>query len=86
MSDSHSKSLKADFMFIPQPLKNIQVDKQTVKLYPIVDSSMKPPERPHAFQTNKTALSIPGINRHTMLDTLGAQLNLSAIVDGVLGN
>ena len=46
---------------------------------------MKPPERAHAFQTNKVALSIPRIDRHTMLDTLGAQLNLSAIVDGILG-
>ncbi len=29
---------------------------------------------------------MPGIDRHMMLDTLGAQLNLSAIVDGILGN
>ncbi len=73
-------------MFVPGPLKNIQVDKQTVKLYPIVDLSMKPPKRAHAFQTNKTALSIPGIDRRTMLDTLGVQLNLSAIVDDFLGD
>ena len=71
MSDSHSKSLKANFMFVPQPLENVQVNKQTVKLYPIVDSSMKPPECAHAFQTNKTALSIPGIDRRAILNTLG---------------
>jgi hypothetical protein len=47
---------------------------------------MKPLKRTHAFQTNKTALSPPGIDHRTMLDTLGAQLNLSTIVDGVLGN
>jgi hypothetical protein len=47
---------------------------------------MKPPECAHAFQTNKTALSALGINRRTMLDTLGTQLNLSAIVDGINGN
>jgi hypothetical protein len=86
MSDSHSKSLKGNFMFVPRPLKNVQVDKQTVKLYPIVDLSMKPPGCAHVFQTKKMALSIPGIDRHTMLDTLGGQLNLRAIVDGVLGN
>jgi hypothetical protein len=86
MSDSRSKSLKANFMFVPRPLENVQVDKQTVKLYPIMDSPMKPPECAHAFQTNKMALSIPGIDRRAMLDTLGAQLNLSAIVDGVLGD
>ena len=49
MSDSCSKSLKANFMFVPWSLEYIQVDKQTVKLYPIVDSSMKPPEPAHAY-------------------------------------
>ncbi len=29
---------------------------------------------------------MPGIDPRMMLDTLGAQLNLSVIVDGVLGN
>ncbi len=47
---------------------------------------MKPPERAHAFQTNKTALSSLSIGCRAMLDTFGAQLNLSAIVDGVLGD
>ena len=58
----------------------------TVKFNPLVDSTMKPPERAHAFQINKTALTAPGIDRHVMLDTLGAQLNLSTIVDGIHGN
>jgi hypothetical protein len=86
MSDACPKSLKANFMFVPWPLKAIQVDKQTLNLYPVVDSSMKLPERAHAFQTNKMALSIPGIDRHAMLDTLGTQLNLSAIINGILGD
>ncbi len=47
---------------------------------------MKPLKRAHAFQTNKRAFSTPGINCCAMLDTLDAQLNLSAIVDGVLGD
>ena len=58
----------------------------TTKLYPVVDSMMKSPERTHTFQISKTALAAPGIDRQMMLDTLGAQLNLSANVDGVLGN
>jgi hypothetical protein len=86
MSDDCPKLLKANFMFVPQPLEAIQVNKQTLKLYPVVDSSMKPPKRAHAFQTNKTTLSIPGIDRRAMLDTLGAQLNLSTILDGILGD
>ncbi len=71
-------------MFVPRTLEPVQIDKMTVKLYPIVDSTMKPPEHAHAFQINKTALATPGIDRSMMLDTLGAQLNFSAIVDGVL--
>jgi hypothetical protein len=77
---------KTNYMFVPRTLEPVQIDKTTVKLYPAVDSTMKPPERAHAFQINKTALTAPGIDRHVMLDTLGAQLNLSALVDGVLGN
>jgi hypothetical protein len=73
-------------MFVPQPLEPVQVDKQTVKLYPVVDLSMKPPKCTHAFQTNKTVLSASGINRGTMLDTLGVQINLSDIVNSILGN
>ena len=73
-------------MFVPRTLEPVQIDKMTVKLYPVVDSTMKRPERTHAFQINKTALAAPGIDHRVMLDTLGAQLNLSAIVDGVLGN
>ena len=73
-------------VFVPRTLEPVQIDKMTVKLYPVVDSTMKPPERAHAFQINKTALAAPGIDRRVMLDTLGAQLNLSAIVDGVLGD
>ncbi len=85
MSD-HPSSLKANLLFIPRPLESVQVDKITVKLYPVVNLSMLAPEHAHAFQTNKTALSIPGIDRCAMLNTLGAQLNLSTIVDGILSD
>jgi hypothetical protein len=83
---SGSTAPKTNYMFVPRTLEPVQIDKMTVKLYPVVDSTMKPPERAHAFQINKTALAAPGIDRCLMLDTLGAQLNLSAIVDGVLGD
>ena len=83
---SGSTALKTNYMFVPRTLEPVQIDKMTVKLYPVVDSTMKPPERAHAFQINKTALAAPGIDRRVMLETLGAQLNLSAIVNGVLGD
>ena len=73
-------------MFVPRTLKPVQIDKMTVKLYPVINSTMKPLERAHTFQINNTALTAPGIDRCMMLNTLGAQLNLSAIVDGVLSN
>jgi hypothetical protein len=82
----HSSSLKANLLFVPWSLESVQVDKLTVKLYLVINSSMFAPKHAHAFQTNKSALSIPGINRRAMLNTLGTQLNLSAIVDGVLGD
>ncbi len=73
-------------MFAPRPLKPIQVDKMTVKLYAVIDSTMKFPERAHAVQVNKTALTAPGIDRYLMLDVLGTQLILSAIVNGICGD
>ncbi len=73
-------------MFVPRPLETVQVDKIIVKLYPVVGPAMKPPECVHAFQTNKATLAVPDVDCRMMLDTLGAQLNLSAIVDGVLSN
>ena len=73
-------------MFVPRTLEPVQVDKMTVKLYPVVNSTMKPLEHAHAFQINKTALATPVIDRRVMLGTLGAQLNLSTIVDGVPGD
>jgi hypothetical protein len=58
----------------------------TLKLYLVLDLTMKPPECAHAFQTNKTALPAPCIDCHFMLNTTGTQLNLSTIADSVLGN
>ncbi len=83
---SSSTDPKTNYMFVSRTLEPVQIDKMTVKLYPVVDSTMKPPERAHAFQINKTALATPGIDRRVMLDTFSAQLNLSVIVDGVLSD
>ena len=60
----------------------------TVKLYQVVNLTMKLPERAQAFQINKTDLATPapGIYRCMKLDSLGTQLNLSTIVNSVLGN
>jgi hypothetical protein len=86
MSAKNSPAAMENHIFVPRPLELVQVDKLTVKLYPVVDSSMKPPKCAHTFQINKTALYVPGIDRCAMLDTLGAQLNLSTIVHSVFGD
>jgi hypothetical protein len=38
----------------------------------------------HALQINKTALLLQALNLHVMLDALGAQLNLSASIEGMI--
>jgi hypothetical protein len=77
---------KAHNMFVACPLKSVTIGKATVKLYPAITLLMQPPKHAHTFQVNKIALAVPGINRRTMLDTLGAQLSLSATVGGTLNN
>jgi hypothetical protein len=55
-----------------------------VNLYPVVYTAMQVHEHAHAFQINKTALSSQAIELRVMLDALGAQLNLSASVEGLI--
>ncbi len=86
MLDKRPGLLKTNHVFVPRPVESVQIDKQTVKLYPVVDLTMKPLKRAHAFQINKTALAAPGINQCAMFDVLSAQLNFSTIVNGLLSN
>jgi hypothetical protein len=87
MTDTRTAAPKAPHnMFIPRALEPVQVDKMIVKLYSVIDLMMKPPERAHAFQVNKSMLTAPGIDCYVMLDVLGTQLNLSAIVDSIRGD
>ena len=55
-------------------------------LYPVVDQSMLPHERAHAFHYNKTALAAQNIDLWLQLDALGTQLNLIATVDGTIND
>ena len=70
--------------FAPKTLVPVSVGRTTVNLYPVVDTTMQVHERAHAFQINKTALSLQAIELRVMLDALGAQLNLSASVEGMI--
>ena len=71
MLDKRPSVLKVNHMFVPWPLKPVQFDKQNVKLYPVIDLTMKPLKHAHSFQINKTVLAALGINRHALLNTLG---------------
>jgi hypothetical protein len=70
--------------FAPKTLVLVSVGRTTVNLYPVVDTMMLVHERAHAFQINKTALLLQAPNLNVMLDALGAQLNLSASIEGMI--
>jgi hypothetical protein len=72
--------------FAPRALVPINVGRSTVNLHPIIDQTMLPHERAHAFHINKTALSSQSIDLHVQLNAFGHQLNLSAMVDGLINN
>jgi glycine cleavage system regulatory protein len=83
MSDSHSPA-GASTPFAPRAFVPVTVGHTAVNLYPVINQSMPPHERAHAFHINVTALSSQSIDLRAQLDALGHQLNLSATVDGVI--
>jgi hypothetical protein len=70
--------------FAPKTLFPVSAGCTTENLYPVVDTTMLVHERAHAFQMNKTTLSLQALELRVMLDALGAQLNLSAFVEGMI--
>ena len=70
--------------FAPKTLVPVSVGRTIVNLYPVIDTTMLVHKRAHAFQINKTALSPQALKLRVMLDALGAQLNLSASVKGMI--
>jgi hypothetical protein len=70
--------------FTPKTLVPVSIGRTTVNLYPVINTTMLFHECAHAFQINKTALSSQALELHVMLDALGAQLNLSASVEGMI--
>jgi hypothetical protein len=70
--------------FAPKTLVLVSVGCTTMNLYPVIDTTMLVHEHAHAFQINKTALSLQALNLRVMLDALGAQLNLSASAKGMI--
>ena len=83
MSDSHSPA-RASAPFALRSFVSVTVGRTAVNLYPVIDQGMPPHEQAHAFHINITALSSQSIDLCAQLDALGHQLNLSAMVNGVI--
>jgi hypothetical protein len=64
----------------------VSVGRTTMHGYPCVNSSMQPHERAQAYHITLTALSSQNIDLRLQLDALGHQLNLQAMVDGVIND
>jgi hypothetical protein len=64
----------------------ITVGWATVNLYWVINQTLLPHKCAHTFHIDKTALSSQSIDLRIQLDAFGHQLNLSAMVDGVINN
>jgi hypothetical protein len=70
--------------FALKTLVPVSVGCMTVNLYPVVNTTMLVHKHAYVFQINKTALLLQALKLHVMLDALGAQLNLSACIKGMI--
>jgi hypothetical protein len=70
--------------FSPKTLVPVSVGRTTVNLYLIINTTLLVHKCAHAFQINKTALLLQALDLRVMLDALGAQLNLSASIKGMI--
>jgi hypothetical protein len=72
--------------FAPKSFVQVHVGPTTINLYPVINQTMLPHERVHAFHINKMVLSAQNIDLQFQLDTLGNQLNLSMTVNGTMND
>ena len=84
MSATPAPSAFGEMAFVPRDLVTIQVGRYSATVYPKVESSMPVYKRAHAFQVARTALEPLPVYTRLILDALGAQLNCSSIVDGLI--
>jgi hypothetical protein len=82
MSDAAQAVVGTSFAL--KTLVPVLIWRKTVNLYPIVNTTMLVHNHARAFQINKTALLLQALELPVMLDALGAQLNLSASVEGMI--
>lgn len=68
--------------FTPKELVQVKSGKYTFHLYPRVETSMPSHERAHAFHVNYNTLTQQHVDKRTMIDVFGNQLNIVATVTG----
>jgi hypothetical protein len=70
--------------FVPRDLITIQVGRLSDNVYPKIEPGMPSFEQAHAFQLIKSTLEPLPIDTRQILDTIGIQLNCSAIIDRLM--
>ena len=86
MASPHDSRSVYEMGFAPLDLVDVPVGRITVKLYPRITPAMPVHERAHAFQVNKAALKDLPTDLRLVTDALGAQLNASSTVEGILSD
>jgi hypothetical protein len=73
-------------LFVPKDLLTILVRRLLASFYPKVEPSKPVFEHAHAFQVAKSTLEALSIDTRLILEVMGAQLNCSTIVNGLMHN
>jgi hypothetical protein len=73
-----------EMLFVSKDLVMIQVGRLSVSAYPKVEPRMPIFERAHAFQVTKNTLEALNTDTRLILEAMGAQLNCSTMVDGLI--
>ncbi len=84
MTSPSSPGKMHEMSFVSKDLVTIQVGRLSASIYPKVKPSMPVFERAHAFQVAKSALWALNTNTRLILEVMGAQLNCSTVVDGLI--
>ena len=86
MASPHDSRTVYKMGFAPLDLVNVPIGRITVKLYPRITPAMPVHEHAHAFQVNKATLKDLPTDLCLVTDALGAQLNASLTVEGILSD
>ena len=72
--------------FTPKSLMPVAIGRQTVNLYPVIDTTMCAHERAYAFHVNKTNLANVTLTPRQMLTALGQQIGQETSIQGEISD